>query len=117
MVTGEGLYDLIDIQRDAADDGAELPSYVTLMANVPCKVEALGGREALKGEQIKAEATYRITLQYYDEITIRPNMRVVLREGQDPVGTLYNIVAVIHERPLGLDQLTKLMCEEFADAT
>lgn len=54
--------------KDRSGDGSQTPDYVQHLTGIPCKVQPVNGREAVRGEQLEATVTHRIETRYYQGI-------------------------------------------------
>ncbi len=82
--------------------GEEIPAYDLLVATVWGAVEALSGREFLEANQVQADVTMRIIIQYRTDI--RPEMRVLhgthtyhIESVLDPRGERKELQLMSHE--------------------
>ena len=105
-----GTYrDLADIKTDASSEGASEAVYSgTLMANVPCKIEATSGNETYRGRQLEAHVDY--VVEMHNIPGLKPDMRLNIVGGQY-AGSVLNVThvlpSVFRGRALTLDVYCK----------
>ena len=92
----------VTIERENSADGAEVPTYATFLADVPCDIVQVSGGEIYRGRQIEANASHMISMRYIEGVL--PTMRLV--QG----AVIYNISKITRRN--GRDHMLDIQASE-----
>lgn len=67
------LRDRVTLQQEGAPvadgGGGYAPSWSTIEAEIPARIEASGGREAILGQKLAPVVSHAVTLRWRDDVT------------------------------------------------